>query len=303
MGTLEIVLIIIGAVLCIASFVIPAKKEELKEEVMAALDEEAKKLVDREVETVRSKVDGITDETIQYAVEKAERSMERVSNEKIMAVSEYSDTVLEEIRKNHQEVVFLYDMLNDKQENVKSTVAETNKSLQNIIEKANDAKADLQLDLEEMEVQQASAKEEKEQEPAPAFAPFVPTQISREEVHESEAKKEERIARIKAEMEEMAKAATASVENDSPEGTPDVEDTFEERDNDQAAADDRKNTEDLSRMNSGADIRLSGDDQDQTVNNNEKILKMHKAGKSNMAIAKELGLGIGEVKLVIDLFR
>ena len=36
-------------------------------------------------------------------------------------------------------------------------------------------------------------------------------------------------------------------------------------------------------------------------NNNEHILEMHRAGKSNMAIAKELGLGIGEVKLVIDL--
>ena len=30
---------------------------------------------------------------------------------------------------------------------------------------------------------------------------------------------------------------------------------------------------------------------------------MHNEGKSNMAIAKELGLGIGEVKLVIDLFK
>ena len=29
---------------------------------------------------------------------------------------------------------------------------------------------------------------------------------------------------------------------------------------------------------------------------------MHEEGKSNMAIAKELGLGVGEVKLVIDLF-
>ena len=38
-------------------------------------------------------------------------------------------------------------------------------------------------------------------------------------------------------------------------------------------------------------------------NNNEKILQLHKAGKSNMAIAKELGLGVGEVKLVIDLFQ
>ena len=38
-------------------------------------------------------------------------------------------------------------------------------------------------------------------------------------------------------------------------------------------------------------------------NNNERILELHGAGKSNMAIAKELGLGIGEVKLVIDLFE
>jgi DNA-binding NarL/FixJ family response regulator len=38
-------------------------------------------------------------------------------------------------------------------------------------------------------------------------------------------------------------------------------------------------------------------------NSNERILELHKAGKSNMAIAKELGLGLGEVKLVIDLFE
>ncbi len=302
MGTLEIVLIIIGAVLCIASFVIPAKKEELNESVMTALDEEAKKMVAKEVESVRSKVDGITDETIQYAVEKAERSMERVSNEKIMAVSEYSDTVLDEIRKNHQEVVFLYDMLNDKQENVKSTVAETNKSLQNIIEKANDAKADLQLDLEEREAKQADEKEEKEAESTPAFAPFIPPQISREEVNESEAKKEERIARIKAEMEEMAKAAEAvsgatSAKNGEEGAGSEV---LSGEDNGSSL---QTEEDDTSRMNSGADIRLGGDDQDQTGNNNEKILKMHKAGKSNMAIAKELGLGIGEVKLVIDLFQ
>ena len=34
---------------------------------------------------------------------------------------------------------------------------------------------------------------------------------------------------------------------------------------------------------------------------NRRIIEMHKAGKSNMVIARELGLGIGEVKLVIDL--
>lgn len=41
----------------------------------------------------------------------------------------------------------------------------------------------------------------------------------------------------------------------------------------------------------------------ETGNNNEKILQLSKEGKSNVEIAKELGLGIGEVKLVIDLFK
>ena len=37
------------------------------------------------------------------------------------------------------------------------------------------------------------------------------------------------------------------------------------------------------------------------VSQNKQIIEMHKAGKSNMVIARELGLGIGEVKLVIYL--
>ena len=40
-----------------------------------------------------------------------------------------------------------------------------------------------------------------------------------------------------------------------------------------------------------------------SANHNERILEMHRMGRSNMAIAKDLGLGIGEVKLVIDLFE
>ena len=38
-------------------------------------------------------------------------------------------------------------------------------------------------------------------------------------------------------------------------------------------------------------------------NNNDRILRLHKEGVSNVDIAKELGLGVGEVKLVINLFK
>ena len=39
------------------------------------------------------------------------------------------------------------------------------------------------------------------------------------------------------------------------------------------------------------------------ANNNDKVLRLYKSGKSNRDIAKELSLGVGEVKLVIDLYN
>jgi DNA-binding NarL/FixJ family response regulator len=51
------------------------------------------------------------------------------------------------------------------------------------------------------------------------------------------------------------------------------------------------------------DISFMENGQENGGNNNEQILKLYKQGKSKIAIAKELGLGVGEVKLVIDLYK
>ena len=45
-----------------------------------------------------------------------------------MAVSEFSDQILEKIEQNHKEVVFLYDMLNEKENEMKEFVQEIDKS-------------------------------------------------------------------------------------------------------------------------------------------------------------------------------
>ena len=41
----------------------------------------------------------------------------------------------------------------------------------------------------------------------------------------------------------------------------------------------------------------------QESNHNAAILELHRQGASEIEIAKELGLGVGEVKLVLGLFR
>ena len=45
-----------------------------------------------------------------------------------------------------------------------------------------------------------------------------------------------------------------------------------------------------------------GTEQDQ-INHNDRILMLHQQGLSDVEIARELGLGLGEVKLVIGLFK
>ena len=106
------VLLALGVAVFVLSFVIPAKTEE--EKATEFSEELIKDMVGKEVEEAKSHLNDIVDETVTYAMEKTERSIDRLTNEKIMAVDEYSETVLKQINDNHQEAVFLYDMLNDK---------------------------------------------------------------------------------------------------------------------------------------------------------------------------------------------
>ena len=208
----------------VASFFLPSGKGEKTVINKELTKEEIRNLVSEELEEIKSKVDGTVEEAVDYAMEKTERSLERISNEKIMAVNEYSDTVLAEINKNHQEVMFLYDMLNDKHTSLKNTatqVEKTAKEAKNITEEAQRTSK---------EVQEATRNAEKV---FPVFQPLQPEKI-----------------------------------------TPAVEETSKE------------------------EIAFT-----EGASNNDKILMLYDLGKTKVEIAKELGLGVGEVSLVIDLFK
>lgn len=225
---MEIVLLIAGGIIFVLSFLIPYGKG--KEQVQAApiAQEEIKELVSREIDAVRGHVDDVVDEAVTYAMEKTERSLERLSNEKIMAVSEYSDTVLSEIHRNHEEAMFLYDMLNSKHVNLKNTVSEVNRT------------------VKEAEVTVNSFQR---MVPDPAETP--------------------KAAFVRAAEEQMAK--------DFERFTPEVV---------------VKPTEPDISQESGVTVE----------NSNDRILELYSKGKDPVQIARELGLGVGEVKLVIDLF-
>lgn len=115
MGVLETILILIGVVFVIGSFFVSEKMSQKDVEKIAELSEaELKVIAEKQIAQAKNRIEDAADEVIEETSAKTERLMEKESNEKIMAISEYSDTVLESINKTHNEVMFLYSMLNDK---------------------------------------------------------------------------------------------------------------------------------------------------------------------------------------------
>lgn len=263
---MEIVLLAVSAAVFAVSFLIPDKKVEDQGIDKEFAQSQVKDLVKQEMEQIRGHVDEVTQETVNYAMEKTERSLERISNEKMMALGEYSDTVIQEIHRNHEEVVFLYDMLNAKQDSLKKTVAEAGKA----------AKA----------MQDSVASFQSLKAPSENTGKMV-TEVSQEE---------------KASLTEMPKMAAPAFRQ-IPQGTRKVrrEDLAVEEEPETIVEPEGIRTSPESDRGEGiTDIVISDDS---GRNKNERILELHDQGKSNVAIAKELGLGVGEVKLVIDLYK
>lgn len=84
-----------------------------------------------QMEQLRHKIEQFNEEITRKQEEKLEDTSEKmntISNEKIMGISEYSDQVIDKIEKNHAEVVFLYDMLNEKQAEIQKLIHEADSS-------------------------------------------------------------------------------------------------------------------------------------------------------------------------------
>lgn len=318
---LEIILIVLGLIIFTCSFFLPAGKKD-KTEGMAGIDEkEIRKMVEKEVDEAKGRIRDIVDETITYAMEKSERSMDRITNEKMMAVNEYSDTVLEQINKNHKEVVFLYDMLNDKHENLKSTVSEAMKTASEVKQTVKDAEITARS-------AEAVAKAAKETEAVKETTKVKDIKAEKEakavkaekEVKAvKEIKTEKETEAVKETTEEKAKGKTRAKTKTGKEKDREV---LEEAENVILPETEEKEFRPIfaERIELPKEEEVIGEAQEAVTsrpeiavsldssgrggrNSNERILELHKAGKSNMAIAKEMGLGIGEVKLVIDLFE
>ena len=130
----EIFLIAAG-VICVVVSVVMSFGDD-KENVESSAKGE---LTQAQLDMVKHQVDEVIKQQISGLSEKTEAALDKISNTKILEMNEYAESVLGEINRNHNEAVFLYDMLSDKHENLKSTVSEASAKADQVKQTLKDA--------------------------------------------------------------------------------------------------------------------------------------------------------------------
>ncbi|HAI91223.1 MAG TPA: hypothetical protein DCM21_01540 [Butyrivibrio sp.] len=274
MTGLEIALLTIGLIVIVASFVFSSKSDG---DTMHNVKDVA--FTDKQKEDIKKQIMDILDEQTENVKEQTEISLDKLSNQKMLEMNEYSDTILQEINRNHNEVMFLYDMLNEKKKEINNTVRDMNVTKKEIEKSKTVPKKQTVID---------SIKDMSED--TGGF--MASEELLKEEQKDVDTRKKDILNQLDAVVEAVSDDVSADLEA--------VEKKPKKRTSTGRTA--AKRMKETVKKET-----LREDNRDpkafETGNNNEKILQLSKEGKSNVEIAKELGLGIGEVKLVIDLFK
>lgn len=218
---------IMGIICVILSFMLSEKIEGRgKNDGTALSEEQLQNLLNTSQEALEKALTMHAKHTKEAAMEETEKALARLTNEKIMAVDEFSDTVLEKINQNHSEVIFLYNMLNEKEKELKELVSSINGGdYKKVASKGNEMEKNSHTNEQDTGNQKNSSQKDSQ----------------------------------KSVKEEMAR---------------------------------QKAREQLPSTDKGKEAAAR-----------EEILSLHQQGLSVTDIAKQLKIGKGEVKLIIDLYQ
>lgn len=196
-------LAIAGLICVIVSFLLTEKLDEKKafdtsnipDEVIAAIVEKNSYAVQK---ALAAQMEAAKDRT----VEDTTILLNRITNEKIMAVDEFSDTVIEKINQNHSEVIFLYNMLNEKEKELKELVASSNQVV------TKNAQARSEKEKKETQIKKAPAENARGKQKATSKTSTVSDKKDKLVLTEKEKKQEAHTREEILEMHEEGMSVT-----------------------------------------------------------------------------------------------
>ena len=294
MDIIVIICLIIGVACISASFFIKEKadidnheKEKIAEEIRGrALSEDSiKKVMTRVEKGFSEKLSAISEDKLGGFADK----MSEIANDKMLAINDMSGQLIEKIKQNHKEVIFLYDMLNEKSDYLKDFSAKID-GLRHELEREEERIKALNNDIDDKLVKVKEVRQ------TVIAKPVAPVEVKQEKSRRVPTGIEQAKAAIKpAEVPAQAKNLVKMKKEveDIPSDINDIFDT-DERDIFKDA-EVPEITEEIDEIDLSPEIT-------EELSTNDKILKMHSEGKSVMEISKELGMGQGEVQLILGLY-
>ena len=294
MDIIVIICLIIGVSCIGASFFIKEKadidnheKEKIAEEIRGrALSEDSiKKVMTRVEKGFSEKLSAISEDKLGGFADK----MSEIANDKMLAINDMSGQLMEKIEQNHKEVIFLYDMLNEKSDYLKDFSAKID-GLRHELEREEERIKALNNDLDDKMIKVKEVRQ------TVIAKPVAPVEVKQEKSRRVPTGIEQTKAAIKpAEVPAQAKNLV-KMKKEVEDIPSDINDIFD--------ADER----DIFKDAEVPEITAEIDEIDlspeltEELSTNDKILKMHSEGKSVMEISKELGMGQGEVQLILGLY-
>lgn len=286
MAVLEAVMVIIGLAAVFLSFKAAdgssmadtgSSDEELKN-----ITDEAKEALDKFSSDIKSKAD--------EALNKTDNKLGTILNEKIMGLSEYSDQILEKMENNHSETVFLYDMLNEKEKEIKELVHD--------------------IDVIKAEIRDELAKEYQEHKKRIEEAGNIVLKPVADSVPQP-------VYNNDGLPDELLYPGTGTINEETALPEEDIK-VLPEQDNDDTHAamydaeiakieEQERREKSLRRLygNMGiSDIEAAAIEAGiEHIDHSDEIISLHKKGHTILEISKMLNIGQGEVKFVIDMYK
>lgn len=329
MNIVEIILLVGGVGVFIASYFVGNKNED-KENVVIHDTE----LSEEDKTKIKEQVDSIIQDKMEDLSERTEAKMDKISNTKILELNDYAETIMNEINRNHNETVFLYDMLNEKAKEVKNTVKDVNIAkkevnriaAQQVNEKAAKPAESTENAVKQQEESQTVVKNNaglNNQIDSSLYdninktadgnndygykAPEGSKDLAKErliEIVKSASKpkqtKEENEKAEQTKSETDAKTAKTASKSSAKATTKTVTKT---------TAKPRKTTSKKPANQAGELVKMASAPKaedivagfDENMTNNERIVELSRQGIGNKEIAKVLNIALGEVKLIVDL--
>ncbi len=279
MSVYEVLILLAGLIFFVASFFFGGKKsagEEVDTDAEIRKIKEAAVLHEGEI---RERLNALLSQECGTAIDDVKEKLSEISNDKIMAVDEYAGQVLARIENNNQSVVFLYDMLQKKEDEMKSTMNKMeqtrreNRELFDRLEELKQAKARV---ASRNAAKQAGAKQK----------------AGNEVLKQTKSGQAEKDAAL-ADGENLAGHETQEAEGTAHEAVADLSHT-------QAEA-----LTKIPHSMPGEDLEQEQEKEEGATaqpDRQEQVLALYRENISVKDISKKLAMGQGEVKLIIDLY-